>query len=139
MTTQLPLAQRLIKGAGVLGRLYKSGERCARAWSMDCDCAEPLKDFCKAKRQWVKLFLESPRKGDVDFGEEFGLIESMTEAELEATGLMLTLEFPELGELKVGPGGQIPWKEFRSFRSYGADALATVATVLKEFPGARVI
>lgn len=131
----LPLAERLVRGASVMGRLWREGKKCERIWAFDCNCDEAKKtDFCKAKAQWTKLYLEGGR--EIDFGGDFGIIEAMTSGELNASGLTLTLDVPEIGKVKVGPKGDLPWADFCRL---GAEVLPTVMKVLKAFPGSKVI
>lgn len=138
--SKLPLADRLVRGAAVLGRLWREEKRCDLGLAFDCFCAdEKLSEFCRAKRQWTKLFCETGRDG-IDFGPSdgngFGVIEAMTSAELNASGLTLTLDMDQIGKVKVGPKGDLPWADFCKL---GGEILPTVMEVLKAFPGSRVV
>ncbi|MGH9390189.1 MAG: hypothetical protein ACRD1Z_11285 [Vicinamibacteria bacterium] len=130
----LPLPQRLVNGAKLLGKLWSAGKRCAALWNPSCDCEEK-NDHCRGKARWVELFGKSDPVRELVLGD-FGVIESMRCSELTASGLTAKVEIPDIGILTVGPKGQVPLEEL--FRG-DYDGMKTVAQVLREFPGARVI
>lgn len=142
MTVSAKLEDRLVKGAAVLGRFWREGKRCARDWSDGCSCEVPS-EFCKAKAKWLELLMarieEQRAAGDelraIPLDSKFGLVECMTSAELSASGLTVELE-GEVGRFKVGPKGDIEWKDF--CKSDGK-VLSTVLKVLRSFPGAKLI
>lgn len=142
--TDHAIQERLVKGAAVLGRLWREGNRCEMTWAQVCTCAAKSV-FCTAKEQWVALFdqLMDERKLNPGISEEreigagiFGIVEAMTSAELSASGLTLTLEVDGIGKVKVGPKGDTPWEDFVKCNG---EVLKTVMEVLKHFPGARVV
>lgn len=129
-----PLPSRLLKGASVLGKLWRENIRCPGGWSSKCDCpSESRSKFCVGKLQFVKLATEV---GRMITDGPLGLVEAMTPEEREATGLTVTLEYPELGKVKVGPKGDIPWKVYKDIEE---TTLRTVLSVLKTFPGSKVV
>src|ERR1700730_9203083 len=91
---QLPLPERLKKGAAVLGQLWATPEyRCPDGWTIDpCKC-QPLKKFCQARNLWVALALDdwiASLNRDEQNGREmddspFGLALSMRASEWDAS------------------------------------------------------
>jgi hypothetical protein len=148
-----PAAERLLKGAAVLGTLWRKNVRCPEAWkSHECKC-EPKTEFCKARSLWLNLLVQEIVAGSRDPGmvgeagadtvrwdddSEFAMVLMMTSAEFEASGLTLHLDFPEIGVVKVGPKGTIPWKAFRE-KTKNANDIKLVLKVLRDFPGAKVV
>jgi hypothetical protein len=89
------LFPRLGKGAGILGELYREGQRCLSGWSRICPCPEPT-GFCLAKKKWIGLVEEY--YGGMPFGlsgyEPFYVIEAMTVSQFRQSGLTATVEVP---------------------------------------------
>lgn len=92
---------RLVRGAEVLGRLWRDGVRCRSEWSGVCPCAEP-NDFCLSKKKWLGLVREF-NGGVYPCGlsgtEGFLVLECMTEEALMASGITI---------LKSVPGARVP-------------------------------
>lgn len=95
------IPSRLVRGAEVLGRLWREGNRCVSEWSGVCPC-DPKKDFCVAKRKWLDLVLEL-NGGKYPHGlsgnEGFLVLECMDQAAFDAS---------ELTILKTVPGARSP-------------------------------
>ncbi len=92
---------RLVRGAEILGRLWREGIRCRSEWSGICPC-EPQNDFCRAKRRWLDLVMElhdGKYPNDVSANEGFLVLECMDQASLDASGLTI---------LKALPGSRVP-------------------------------
>jgi hypothetical protein len=134
-TEKPPLHERLLRGAVVLGKLWqaKKGGECG--WHLGCQCKD-VGDWCKAKMLWVRLAIEGERVSEEAGSGPFGVIEIMMVKEFAAARLTMTLDLPDLGKIAVGPKGQIPWETFASLDAQG---LGTVLSVLKSFPGAKVV
>jgi hypothetical protein len=110
---------RLLKGAKVLGHLWKSGNRCGNGWALHCSDPEGGEhEFCRAKDKWIGLLedLGAQRLTDVDPKSPFGILEAMTVRELEATGLTVNVDVRGLGPCPFGPAGQ-PWENFEHLAS----------------------
>lgn len=87
---------RLVKGAAILGRLWREGTRCRSEWSAPCPCAES-NDFCTAKKLWLGLVRELNDGGypaGLSGNEGFLVLECMTEQMLTASGLTITKAIP---------------------------------------------
>jgi hypothetical protein len=107
------LRARLLRGAKVLGTLWRTGARCKGEWSAVCPC-DPQGIFCRAKERWVKIFGELHGEEEVARlrrdGGRFGLLLAMTVRQFEATGLTLLVEVPGGKEpIRVGANGT-SWK-----------------------------
>lgn len=90
------IPQRLVKGAAILGRLWREGVRCRSEWSGLCPCAAPT-DFCLAKRKWLELVRElhdGKYPHDLSGNEGFLVLECMDGAAFEASGLTIVKEVP---------------------------------------------
>jgi len=95
------IPQRLVRGAEVLGRLWKDGVRCRSEWSGVCPC-EPPNDFCLSKKKWLGLVREfngGKYPSDLSGTEGFLVLDCMTMEMLTASGLTI---------LKVVPGARVP-------------------------------
>jgi len=81
------LFPRLGKGAGILGELYREGQRCLSGWSRICPCPEP-----------TGFGLVEEYYGGMPFGlsgyEPFYVIEAMTVSQFRQSGLTATVEVP---------------------------------------------
>ena len=98
---------RLIKGAGILGDLWRQGNRCGAAWSGICVCIT-VKTFCLAKKKWLGLLRELHGGGypsDLSGNEGFLVLECMDEAMLEAAGLKILKVLPPARALRRIPKG----------------------------------
>jgi hypothetical protein len=105
------LPSRLLKGAGLLGQLWRDGTRCVSMWSRVCPCS-PQNDFCQVKLKWIKL-LEEYYDG-IPFGlsgnEPFYVIEAMKVSQFRATGLTALVDVPHASTpIRVGVRGTT-WK-----------------------------
>lgn len=109
------IVPRLIKGAGVLGRLYREGIYCLSQWSGLCPCPAPT-DFCCAKLKWLGLIRElcggppyetpwnSPQV--LSGTEGYLVLELMSRKMFEATGLTIRTARPgDRVPLRIGPKG----------------------------------
>lgn len=127
---------RLLNGARLLGNLFRRKAATACGWSL-CGsgvlCDHP-DEWCKARRLWVRLALESGRSLEAG---EFGLAESFTVSEFEASGITLVVDVPEVGTIRVGGAkGAIPIRSVTEMG--GAEGLKSVVMVLRAFPGSKV-
>lgn len=92
---------RLVKGAAILGQLWRDGVRCRSEWSGVCPCAEP-NDFCRSKAKWlgfVREFNDGKYPAGLTGTEGFLVLECMTEEALMASGITI---------LKAVPGARVP-------------------------------
>lgn len=86
---------RLLRGAEVLGRLWRDEGKPPCGWKAVCDCKSKL-EFCAAKLKWVDLAREYYQgdpwglRGD----EPFYMIEAMTNSQFKATGLTALVQVP---------------------------------------------
>lgn len=103
-TTPPPVTDRLKKGAEYLAKLWRENQRCPLGWSTSCSCVTPT-PFCKAKLKWLKL-AEEDKRVLIPSNDPYGLIGMMKVAEVEATGLTLTVQFPAFGKMGFGPKGE---------------------------------
>lgn len=88
--------ERLIKGAGILGSLWREGNRCGAGWSGICVCVS-VKSFCLGKKKWLGLLREFHDGGyphGLSGSEGFLILECMDEAMLEAAGLRILKVLP---------------------------------------------
>lgn len=90
------IPSRLLRGAEILGRLYRAGQRCLSGWARICPCPTPT-EFCQAKVKWVGVADEY--YGGPPFGlaghEPYYVIEAMTVSQFKATKLTATVEVPD--------------------------------------------
>lgn len=109
------IPDRLIKGAEVLGRLWRKGVRCVSLWSGICPCSQK-NDFCTAKTKWLGIVREfyggPPYALPWNFPyvlsgtEGYFLLEAMSRKMFEATGLTIRIARPEDGvPIRIGPRG----------------------------------
>jgi hypothetical protein len=143
---ELPVKERLLKGAKVLGDLWYRGVRCVDGWMILCEDMNPAKQalcncdqktkFCSARDHWVKLAHQSGRRIEQT---EFGLLETMTGAEWEASGRLVTFDLGEQGIVPVGPVGHPKAKiNIRSMVKMDPETIGPMLTVLATFPGSEV-
>ena len=106
---------RLIKGAEVLGRLWRDGTRCRSEWSGICPCEAP-NDFCVVKKKWLGLVRElcgeqpyaTPWNAPhvLSGNEGFLVLELMSRKMFEATGLTIKTARPgDRVPIRIGPKG----------------------------------
>ncbi len=92
---------RLVKGAAVLGRLWRDGICCVSEWSGVCPCPAP-NDFCLSKKKWLG-FVRDLHDGGYPHGlsgnEAFLVLECMDSKAFEASGLTI---------MKAVPGARVP-------------------------------
>lgn len=104
-------AERLLKGASVLGHYWRENVRCEKGWGRICECKVP-NDFCRAKLKWLGLLMDSEQAAQFadpswTGDEPFFVIEAMNKTQFEASGLTALIEIPGLKEpLRVGANGQ---------------------------------
>lgn len=131
--------QRLVKGAGVMAALWRRGDRCTALWSFagECSCAKPS-TFCRARREWMKLLLQSgeldARGVPEDPVREYSIFELMTAAELKATGFTITSD----NGLRVGPKGNVSVDMAVAVHSGVAHGAASIVRLLKLFPNSKI-
>jgi len=126
------LQGRLVKGAGILGTLWRDGIRCISAWSGICPCYV-RNHFCTSKLKWLGL-LKELHDGwypyDLAGYEGFLILECMDAAMFEASGLKI---------LKTAPGARATIRLYQKENHFQAilDA-AQVEVRDAEVPGAVV-
>lgn len=148
------VAERLHKGAGILGKLWREGIHCGEDWSVLCpednpfeatDCfCEPKTKFCTAKKQWLSLVMSDTRPGvEGEYGYReivqgpFGMIETMTGKEWDATGVTVKFDFPDIGIHGIGPAGIMPRADLvKLFEA--PETLQSIIRMMKKFPGLKV-
>lgn len=139
MTTKLqpPLAERLKKGAVILGELWKIPEnRCPVGWSLEeCDC-QPKKKFCINRLHWIILAIEDAR--DLEEGP-YGLALAMTASEWDSTKLLMKLNHPTIKDLAVGAskGSFMTMVDMAKLMEEPA-ALEGICIVMKTFENSKV-
>lgn len=138
MKNKLPLSQRLMKGAEILGHYWrKPEERCGAGWSLDpCTC-EPKKKFCQARLQWLTIAIEAER--EIQEGPD-ALARAMTAEEWDNTKLAFKMDREGIGEFKVGTALEcvISMADLRKMTS-APEVLNSIIKVLKVFPKSLVI
>lgn len=138
MTMKPDAKTRLVNGARLLGNLFRRKAATPCGWSLcgsGIQCGHP-DEWCRAKRLFIRLALESGRTLEAG---EFGLAESFTLSEFEASGITLAVDVPEVGVIKVGgEKGGIPLRMLPEMKMDGIDGLKSVAMVLRAFPGSKV-
>lgn len=90
------IQERLVKGAGILGSLWREGNRCGAGWSGICACVT-VKTFCLGKKKWLGLLKElhgGTYPNDLSGAEGFLVLECMDEAMFKATGLKILKALP---------------------------------------------
>lgn len=148
------IAERLKKGAGILGKLWREGVRCQEEMSvmcpednpfepMDCFC-EPKNKFCTAKKQWLSLVIVDERPemaGSLGYREivqgPFGLIETMSGSEWDATGMTVKFEFPGAGVHGIGPHGIMGREDIVKLLD-APETLNSIIMMAKNFKGMKV-
>lgn len=141
----LPFSERLQKGAAILGRLWKRGVRCEHGWNIDplhlteqapylsaCGC-DPETEFCRARRQWVRLAREN---GVAITDGEYGLAISLGR-HWDATQLTITLETSDQRAVKVGPKGSMSMAHYLALLE-DENSARSIFALLAAFPKARV-
>jgi hypothetical protein len=138
---QLPLSERLKKGAAFLGQLWKNPEnRCSAGWSLDpCTC-QPAKKFCQARQLWIELALMEPEE---HYFEEtpFGLGIAMTASEWDSTGLKMKIQNPnpDVGLIAIGSTPEcVTEMSYMGKMRDVPEALASTLRVLRAFPKSKV-
>lgn len=146
MTQKKSLSERLIEGAGILGRLWKRNRRCAsRGWSIpqddyleepfainSCECSVQ-NEFCKGRLLWITLAADN--RQEIVTGDH-GLAFTMTSQQWDATGLTITLPI-EGGQVTVGPKGSMSMAHFRELAK-DPKGSAGIFALIKAFPKARI-
>lgn len=142
MPNPVSVADRLKKGASLLGEFWRAGERCQEEFGVlrlqdgkvaDCFCDKKTK-FCKAKYQWLGLVVELGR--EIVEGEG-GLLLTMTGSEFDVSGFTMKMEFPGLGTYGIGPKG-VMGREDMIKLCLAPETLASVLGLMKAFPGLKV-
>lgn len=85
------LHARLVKGAGILGTLWRDGIRCISAWSVICPCFV-RNHFCTSKLKWLGLLKElhgGRYPHDLAGHEGFLILECMDADMFKASGLQV--------------------------------------------------
>lgn len=140
------LSDRLLKGARMLGNLWRSKLRCARGWAIEpqdlvpgfavfgpCLCPKKTK-FCEARVLWLNLALEANQF--IESGEH-GLADTMTAAQWDATGLTMTVESEKAGTLRLGSKATISAAHLAKL-SENPDAAISILALTRAFPKARI-
>lgn len=130
----VPIGVRLMNGAKMLGILWRSGQRCRSGWSNEC-CCNPRTRFCSGKFQWTELARQDDRPLE---GGQYMILEAMSMSELEASGIILSVDIPGLGKVRVGKGGEIPANDFLTLAK-NPTGIESVFKILNAFPGSKVI
>jgi hypothetical protein len=126
---------RLLNGARLFGNLFRRGQMTACGWFLGCQCPQLMGEWCRAKLLWIRLALEEGRSLEAG---EFGLVESFTASEFEASGVTLAVDVPGVGIVKVGGAkGTMPLKSAPMMG--GIEGLKSVTNVLRAFPGSVVV
>lgn len=114
MVEELPIPERLLAGAKLLGRLWRSGVRCATGgWSGSCACGPKKTQFCGAKAQWCKM--KSAQLGsDVvrahchpdPAADPLAMVKVMNAAEIDSLGLTVVFRIAGQGDVEhtIGAG-----------------------------------
>jgi hypothetical protein len=101
---------RLVRGAEVLGQLWRDGVRCGGQWSIVCVCQTP-NDFCACKKKFLGLVRElydGKYPHDLSGCEGLLVLECMDARMFEASGLTIVLEVPpKRALLRVGRKGTV--------------------------------
>ena len=110
-SVQEMIPRRLLRGAEVLGELWRSGVRCTTGgWGSTCSCSPPV-DFCVAKRRWIDLYcaLHGEEASWIrSNGGPFDLILAMSVRQFEATGITALVQVPGSEvPIRVGPDGTV--------------------------------
>lgn len=124
------LPSRLLRGAEILGRLYRGGQRCLSGWARICPCPTPT-EFCQAKVKWVGVADEY--YGGPPFGlaghEPYYVIEAMLVSQFRATGLTVLVEVPGgTAPIRVGVRGTT-WKTIADLAALQDDDAALAVGV----------
>lgn len=105
------LPSRLLRGAELLGKFWKAGQRCISEWARICPCQNQT-EFCQVKVKWVALadeFYGKPPWGMSGY-ETFYVVEAMTVSQWRASGLTALVQVPGREEfIRVGIRGTT-WK-----------------------------
>jgi hypothetical protein len=134
---EIPIAERVLNGAKLLGQLWRAGERCASGWSLGkeagCSCGEAGTKFCKARELWVSLAVidgRDPLEG------EFALALMMKASEWDATGLVMTAEPSQIGLVTIGPkpASEVTMLELASL-ARSPDSAGGILKLMRKFPG----
>lgn len=123
---------RLIKGAGILGDLWRQGNRCGAAWSGICVCIT-VKTFCLAKKKWLGLLRElhgGSYPNDLSGNEGFLVLECMDEAMLGAADLKILKVLPPGRALLRIPKGENDFGALLKIAEAGAQEGMTGPVVL---------
>lgn len=138
MSTSAPIKTRLLNGARLLGTLWNSQVRCPNGWK-ECACVDAEKTkFCRGKTQWLVLATEdrAPHVRYVDRESSIYLLECMSTAELDATGVTVKIEMQEVGVISVGSKGEISWK---ALYETGPETFKAAMMILRKFPGSKLV
>lgn len=113
-----------------LGRLFRSGKFCTDGWKKSCNCGMFQSDFCRAKLKFVELAKD---RDPVDPDDPFYVIKIMHCSEFYETGLVLIIEHPTFGRIRV--------KDFSKFVDfvYSPPEEQAAKIIEAHFPGSRRI
>ena len=105
---------RLLKGAEVLGRLWKSDIRCKDGWRRGCGCHGLATDFCHAKLKWLDIRLRFQpgllEEWEMTGEEEYFVVEAMMLKQFEASGITAVVGAPGVeGQIRFGTKGTYWW------------------------------
>lgn len=126
---------RLVRGAAVLGRIWRNGHRCAGGWGKICGCAAPTV-LCQAKARWITLLDSLPpghaREWTRTHDGPLFVVEAMTVDEAEASGLTFLVSGPDGKRLVFGGARGTCWKTLRDLRK-APEAHDAVVKIQKVF------
>lgn len=96
---------RLVRGARVLGRMWREDGPAPCGWEPVCECPTRSR-FCIAKMKWAELRLELPDREEIlKITSDYWILEVMTAPMFSATGLDIFLDIMGEKKLTVGPSG----------------------------------
>jgi hypothetical protein len=135
------LRGRLVRGAEILGSLWRSGVRCEKKFALTCSCPAPTK-FCRAKKLFSDLWKTAVDNGwrrpdwqEIRGDDPHCILFMMNAVEFEATGLNFCVEHPMLGKVKVGPKG-ISIRGLKDLSELSETTMKRIKEIFDRFPGA---
>jgi hypothetical protein len=126
--------ERLMKGARIIGELWRLKERCPKGFAAEeCVCEKKTR-FCKAKSQWLDLALIDARE---PIEGEYDLALMMKGLEWDATGLTLKWDLEGVGLINVGTKGNLKMADLIALME-NPESARSVLGLMKSFPGSQV-
>jgi hypothetical protein len=128
------LEERLMKGARIIGELWRLKERCPKGFAPEeCACEKKTR-FCKAKAQWLGLAFADARES---VEGEYDLALMMKGLEWDATGLTLKWDLEGVGLIHVGSKGNLKMADLLALME-NPESARSVLGLMKSFPGSQV-